>query len=54
MVVLAVSPGSNRARYDREQFVAFVTRPREGRNETCREAAMWAGLDRGSVWRFLN
>ena len=49
-----MSPGSKRAGYDREQFVTFVTRLLEERNETYREAAIKAGLDRSSVWRFLN
>ena len=49
-----MSPGSKRAGYDPEQFVPFVTRMLEERNETYREAAIKAGLDRSSVWRFLN
>lgn len=49
-----MSPGSKRAGYDPEPFVAFVTRLLEERNETYREAAMRAGLDRSSVWRFLH
>ncbi len=49
-----MSPGSKRAGYDPEPFVAFVTRLLEARNETYREAAMRAGLDRSSVWRFLH
>ena len=49
-----MSPGSKRAGYDPDQFVPFVTRLLEERNETYREAAIKAGLDRSSVWRFLN
>ena len=49
-----MSPGSKRAGYDREQFVPFLRRLLEERNETYREAAIKAGLDRSSVWRFLN
>ena len=49
-----MSPGSKRAGYDREQFVTFVTQLLEERNETYREAAIKAGLDRSSVWRFLH
>jgi transcriptional regulator with XRE-family HTH domain len=49
-----MSPGSKRAGYDREQFVPFVRRLLEERNETYREAAIKAGLDRSAVWRFLN
>jgi transcriptional regulator with XRE-family HTH domain len=49
-----MSPGSKRAGYDQEQFVPFVQRLLAERNETYREAAIRAGLDRSSVWRFLN
>lgn len=49
-----MNPGSKRAGYDQEQFVAFLTRLLEERNETYREAAMRSGLDRSAVWRFLH